>query len=289
MIGTGAGTRSGSEYCFLCGLPFTDAGLSLPDDDTFDLEWLEYGIGFDPRRRTISMVHSDDGYGRFQIEGTRKWFCNEDRPSPQCEFSGRVCHMDCSEFVETTIGRRLDVETMMRLYHQSVDVQSRDYQGQFYHWDDALAAEGAELFQTPKSDYGYDGSSLQRRIRKCLVASGLLATATATYDELLVACLSASQRLSDVVLRHRHAKEMGKLPGVAEVVSLALAVSNDLDYLAGKCADANRAPTTIDVGAERASPTTVGKCSRLKKGECAKQPGCKWKKSQGCVSLHGSR
>ena len=85
------GTGAGSEYCFLCGLPFTDAGLTLPDDDTFDLEWLEYGIGFDPRRRTISMVQSDDGYGRFPIEGTRKWFCSEDRQSPQCEFSGRVC------------------------------------------------------------------------------------------------------------------------------------------------------------------------------------------------------
>ena len=235
MIGTGARTGAASEYCFLCGLPFTDAGLTLPDDDTFDLEWLEYGIGFDPRRRTISMVQSDDGYGRFPIEGTRKWFCSEDRPSPQCEFSGRVCHMDCSEFVETTIGRRLDVETLMRLYHQSVDVQSRDYHGQFYNWDDALAAEGAEFFQTPKSDYGYDGSSLQRRIRKCLIASGLLTTATATYDELLVACLDASRRLTDVALRHRRAKEMGKSPDAGEVVAVALAVSNDLDYLAREC------------------------------------------------------
>lgn len=290
------GAETASEYCFLCGLPFSDDGLAQNDGEgrTLDLEWLEYGIGFDSRRRASIVVHSDDGYGRFQMEGALKWFCSEDRPSPECEFSGRVCHMDCSEFVETTLNRRVDVDTMMQLYHQSVGVQSRDYQGPLYRWEEALAAEGAEFFQSPKNDDGYDGyngSSVQRRIRKCLIAAGLLAHSTVTYDELLVACSSASQQLAELALRQRRATEMGELPDVGELHAVALTIGNELAYLARECADANRAPptTTANVGAKRTSPTTTSTCKRLKKGDCTKHPDCKWTIGKGCVALHGER
>ena len=286
MIGAGAA----AEYCFLCGLPFSDDGFpreTQTDGDVavLDLEWLEYGIGLDPRRGASIVVHSYDGYGRFQMNGTRKWFCSEDRPSPQCEFSGRVCHVDCSEFVEATLNRRVGVDTMMQLYHQSVAVQSRDYHGQFYRWEEALAAEGAEFFKSPRTEDGYDGydgSSVQRRIRKCLIAAGMLANSTVTYDELLVACLSASQQLGELALRQRRAKEVGEIPDVAALHTVALTVSDELAYLARECADANRAPqpATANVGAQRASP----KCKRLKKGECVKHPDCKWTKGQGCVT-----
>lgn len=298
MIGAGAA----AEYCFLCGLPFSDDGFprdTQTDGDVaaLDLEWLEYGMGFDPRHRGGIVVHSYDGYGRFQVEGMRKWFCSEDRPSPQCEFSGRVCHMDCSEFVEVTLNRRVYIETMMQLYHQSVSVQPRDYHGQFYRWEEAIEAEGAEFFLSPRAGTddgyeGYDGTSVQRRIRKCLIAAGMLANSTVTYDELLVACLSASRQLAELALRQRRAAEVGELPDVGELHAVALTISKDLGYLARECADANRPPPppspppkTSNVGAKRASPTTTaGKCNKLKKGECAKHPDCKWTKGKGCTT-----
>jgi hypothetical protein len=321
MIGAGAA----SEYCFLCGLPFNrplNRGLAVDEDDILNLEWLEYGIGFDPHRRVSCVVQSDDGYGRFQIEGTQKWFCREDRSSPQCEYTGQVCHMACAEFVETTIGHRIDVDTMMRLYRQSNGVQSRDYHSQFYRWDDAIMAEDYDFFSSPTSDEGY---SVQRRILKCLAAADMLGArgqsgtaavrpqpkpskqsskpssetqalslkkkpsgSSATVDattyeyEDLLAACDHSTMTLVELARHQRRSK-----DVAELSAVALAVGTNLVRLSRACADSNRgSPTTGNLGVKIGSPSdsTTRRCGRFKKAVCTKSPDCKWKTGVGCIN-----
>ena len=295
-----SGAEEASECCFLCGLPFNDNGLTVYNDETFqDLKWLECGIGFDPHRSVRHVVQSDDGYGRFQMDGTQKWFCDEDRSSPRCEYSGRVCHLDCVQFVETTIGRRIDVETLMRLYHQSIGVQSRVYRSQFYRWDDAFTAEGPEFFYSPMSD---EGTLVRFRILKCLDAAGLLdafgqsataavrpsppppsvdSTTAHAYEDLLAACDRATRTLRELDHHQRRSRDAGELSAVA------FAVGANLVRLSRACTDANRAslptaPRGANIGSPTTRESTTRRCSRMKKDTCTKTPGCKWTTGTGC-------
>jgi len=318
MIGDGPA----SEFCFLCGFPFN---RPKPLDEYEWLvwhEWLEHGIGFDPHRRVICLLQSDDGYGRFQIEGTQKWFCREERPSLRCEYTGQVCHLACVEFAETTIGHRLDVDAMMQLYHQSKGVQPRDYQSRVYRWYDALEVEHDDYFSSPTIEDGY---SVRRRILKCLDAACMLDTrvqsATApkpsskpsskplskpssgtlalsiekppsgshetidatSYEHLLDECHRAALELVDLDHHQRRSRD------VAELYAVAMAVGNNLVRLARACKDTNRGSTvTADFGVKIGSPTksdlTRIRCGRLKKAECTKTPDCEWTTGVGCRS-----
>jgi hypothetical protein len=167
MFGAGAW----NVHCFLCGLPFSAQPDDGPAPTDVDLEWLECGSGFDPNRDAIVTVETDDGYGRFPIYGRPgRVFCVDEGHVPErdahiCTHVGVVCHEDCHEFVEKTIGHAVSARTMADLYHQSD--HTRDYRGQFFRWAEAHAREGLAYFHSPMSA---DGSHARGRITRCLAS-----------------------------------------------------------------------------------------------------------------------
>lgn len=295
------------EYCFLCGLPYSDRALTHPQKP--NLAWLGKGIGFDPKSRGRYAVGEDDWYGCFPIVGTNLMFGNAERdPDPKkCAFSGIVCHEHCVKFAEQTIGRPIDVDTMVQLKQRSLAVQSREYRNQVFPWELAYENEGGTFFSSPLSE---DGNSTRSRIRICLVKAGLSTNTSRTdewyedvFDDLLEQCRRATRALEDVMRRQRHA--LGR-----NVWSLHSVVSNVGNDLARAAADAYRvldweeehgeAPSAPPLGVPPLGvppqsvppqgvpplgvpPSTARLgCNKLRKQPCTSTPHCEWTKNRGC-------
>jgi len=286
------------ECCFLCGLPYSDSGLTHPQKP--NLAWLGKGIGFDPKSRGRYAVGQDDWYGCFPIVGTNLRFGNAERdPDPKkCAFSGMVCHEHCVKFAEQTIGRPIDVDTMVQLKQRSFAVQSRDYHSQAYLWELAYETEGMTFFSSPLSE---DGNSTRSRIRICLVKAGL-STNTSTddwyddlFDDMFEQCRRATRALEDEMRRQRHklGRNARKLHWVASNVANDLArATADATRVLDEHSKAPSVPPKVvppqgvqpmAVPPSTAPPSTARLgCNKLRKQPCTSTPHCEWTKNRGC-------